>query len=188
MPARFRLLAAVQGEGGGGQGRAGRGDDAAVALVEPFRLDPGPAGRGLAAFQPQPEHLHGVRQRRCILQVAVHLVAAFGGAQVGQAGSGDQQVRRVRMIDGRADPPLGQGGSYVDCFAQPGRLDRLAKAGPGRDGRLGQVIGGVVALDPMGPAVVGHGGQQTITGRVVQLHEFERHGGSIVRPDITHTK
>ena len=57
------LLAAVLGESRRDERRAGRRDEGAVALVEPFGLDAGLAGLRLAALEAHAEHLHRVGQR-----------------------------------------------------------------------------------------------------------------------------
>ena len=97
----LRLLAAVHGKGRRDQRRAGRHRHGAVALVEPFGLHARCAGRGLAAFQPHAEHLHGIGQRLFAVgvELLVHGVARRGGAEMRQARAGQVQMRRVGMVD-----------------------------------------------------------------------------------------
>jgi hypothetical protein len=108
---------------------------AAVALVEPFGLLADRAGLGLAALQPLQEHAHRIRQRLARCCRAVHLVATLGRAEMGEAGSGEDQVRAVRMVDGREETPRGKLLGRIDGAVRAGRLADLGQADALRDRR-----------------------------------------------------
>ena len=106
-PDDLRLLAAVEREGRADQRLAGRRHDAAVALVEPFRLHAVLPRRRLAALEPELEHPHAVGERRGLGEIAMHLVAPLGRAQMRQPGAGDQHVRgSLGMIERRQQAPF----------------------------------------------------------------------------------
>ena len=58
---------------------------------------------------------------------------------MGQAGAGDQQMRRVGMIDRRENAALRQQGGRIDLAAAGSRLDQLGDGGPPGDRGPGQV-------------------------------------------------
>ncbi|MNP11805.1 hypothetical protein D3C76_1040100 [compost metagenome] len=86
---------------------AGAHNDAAVTLVEPFRLRADLAGRWLAALQAPLEDAHGVGHAgfNCAV-LLVHFVPRRSAAQMGQAGAADQAVGRVFVVQRRQDIAL----------------------------------------------------------------------------------
>ncbi len=125
---QFRLLAAIPGKGRHGQRFARPHQLRPVALVKPFGLLADGARRGLAARQPFQEHAHGIGlafRRRCL---AVHLVAAFGGAKMGQARAGQLDMRVIVMVDGGEQFARCKGRGNVDRIARACRIDRGAQA------------------------------------------------------------
>ncbi|MNY26357.1 hypothetical protein D3C86_1602010 [compost metagenome] len=100
----LRFFAGIFGKRRHREVRAGAHDDAAIALVEPFRLRTDLAGRWFAALQAPSEDAHGVGHAgfdRSVL--LVHLVPRRGAAQMGQAGAADQAMGRVFMVEWRQD-------------------------------------------------------------------------------------
>ncbi len=101
QPNQFRFLARVEREVGRIQRRTRMHDNRAVALVEPFRLHARLSGRGRAAFNTPLEHAHGISQRSLLgllTQLLMHGIAGRCTAKMREAGSGDQAVRRIRMM------------------------------------------------------------------------------------------
>ena len=106
--ADFRLLACVFGIRWQWECSSRPYDDAAIALVEPFRLHARLTGGGLSAFHTPFENFHGVGQSRFVTSLLVHFISRRGTTQVGQARTANQHMGRVRMIQRRQDAQLGQ--------------------------------------------------------------------------------
>ena len=136
------LLAAVEPERGDRQRRAGRDDAAAVSLVEPFRLHAGLARGRLAAVLPEAEHLHRVGQRRgrrTRSRRVMHRVARRGAAQMRDAGSGNEQVRGIRVVDGRTQPVVALHRVVTPARCDRALADQLDDPAFAPDRRMGQV-------------------------------------------------
>ena len=105
----LRLLAAVEGEFGEGQVAAGRHQLLAIALVEPLGLNPGTAVLRFSARKTEIEHPDRVGLvARGGGRLAVHLVAGGSAPEMGEAGSRDDAVGGIGMIERRADRSLDQ--------------------------------------------------------------------------------
>jgi len=105
-PGHFRFLAGILGKRRQRKGLARTHDDAAVALVEPFRLHTGLPCRRFAALHAPFEDAHGVGHLCFVANLLVHLVPRRGATQMREAGTADQQVRRVRVIQRWQDAPV----------------------------------------------------------------------------------
>ena len=102
------LLAAVEREARHRERLARGGDDAAVALVEPFGRHARPAGLGLAALDAEAEHLHRIAELGHGLALhLMHRIARLGAADVGEPGAGDQAMRRVGVVERRQQAAFG---------------------------------------------------------------------------------
>ena len=130
---QFGLLAAILRKGGHGEGIAGRDQLRAVALVEPFGLLADLAPGGLAALDAFQEHAHRIGLLLDRRRLAVHLVAAFRRAEMGQAGACHHQMRRIGMIDRRQDMAGRQFGGEVDAVSGAAGAHRVRQALPGFD-------------------------------------------------------
>ncbi|MDR6128080.1 hypothetical protein QE452_002744 [Sphingomonas sp. SORGH_AS438] len=133
---QLRLLAAILGEAGHGQRLARPDQLRAVALVEPFRLLPDRARRRLAALDTRQKHAHRIGLGRGRRRVAMHLVAPLGRAEMGQAGAGHDQMRRIVMVDRRDQPRLLR--RQVEGRALATGRHRTRQVLPGGDRALGQ--------------------------------------------------
>src|SRR6516165_2889179 len=87
----FRLFACVFGKPGHGDRGTRSYENAAVALIEPLRLDALLSWRRPSPFDPQTKHAHRVRQG-FLGSLLVHFVASRRTTQVGQPGSGNQAM------------------------------------------------------------------------------------------------
>ncbi|MNR01578.1 hypothetical protein D3C85_1173860 [compost metagenome] len=104
---QFRFFAGVFGKRRHREVRARAHNDAAVTLVEPFRLRANLAGDGFPALQAPLEYTHGVGHAGFNGAVLlVHFVPGCGAAQMGQTGAADQAVGRVFVVQRRQDIAL----------------------------------------------------------------------------------
>nr|GEU28270.1 hypothetical protein [Tanacetum cinerariifolium] len=144
----FRLFTAVEREVRHGQVLAAGGHDRAVALVEPFRLHAGGAGRRFAAFHAHAEHFHRVAQG---LHVAadflVHGVAGVGAAQVSEASAGDVGVGVVGVIERRQQAAVGGDGGERRRAGADGLVGQGSDAHRFTDRVLREGVGGAVTVD-----------------------------------------
>ncbi len=119
-------------------GAPGPGKQGAVPLVEPFGLNAGSAGRRLTPLETHAEHLHRVRER-LLLRRLVHGVPGSGRPEVGKTGAGNDEMRRIRMIDRRQHASLGKCLGYIDVGTQSMALDGLDKPFTAPDRFVGKV-------------------------------------------------
>ncbi len=104
-PGEFRFLPAVERKLRRRQRLFRRDNAASVAFVKPLRLHADLSGFALPAFEAHAKHLHRIRCVRRV-RLGVHLVARVRGAQMRKTGSGQENPRRIRMIDGRQYPAV----------------------------------------------------------------------------------
>ena len=135
----LRFFTSIFGKRRQREGFAGTYDDAAVALVEPFRLNTGLPRRRLTALDAPFEDFHGVGHRGFVTGLLVHLVAGRGAAQMRQTGAADQHVRRVRVIERRQNAQVFEQLRIVVAAAQAEGFDLLLQSAAGFDGGQGQI-------------------------------------------------
>src|SRR5690606_19449267 len=99
----FRLFAPIERERRRGKRLVRRHDEGTIALVEPLRLNAELSLARLAALKAHAEHLHGVRQLLFLFSRdrLMERVARRSGAKMRQAGTGDEEMCGIGMIDGR---------------------------------------------------------------------------------------
>ncbi len=113
----------------------------AVALVKPFRLGADAARFRLAVLHAHQEHAHRIGLGFGGCRGLVHLVAAFGGTQVGQAGASNMQVGGIGMVNRCQDAAFRQRQRDIDILAKPLRLDLGGQGLAGGNRLAGQFIG-----------------------------------------------
>ena len=146
-PDDLGFLAAVEGVIGQRDLGPGRGENAPVALVEPFGLGAGRAALGLAALDAELEHFHRIGKRRFAFELAVHLVAAFGRAEVGEPGAAHQHVRRIGVIERDQQSSLRLDGVEIYCFASRAGGAQLGQAARGRDGLEHEIVNRIRCIE-----------------------------------------
>ena len=85
----------------------------------------------------------------------MHLVAALGRTEVGQAGAGHPLMRRVGMSDRRLQPVVREGGHDVDLGAEAATFDLGEDRAAVDDRCPGEFVGRSGIADQPGRAVVG---------------------------------
>ncbi|QTK80756.1 hypothetical protein AT6N2_C3281 [Agrobacterium tumefaciens] len=145
----LRFFAAIKREGWRGKRRTRCCRHMAVALVEPLRLHALFTGLRLAVFQTHAEHLHGVRQAFLggFRRFLVHAVAGGGRTEMGKAGTGQMEMRRIGVGDRRQEATFGIRLFKIDGIAQAVRRNDVGEV-LATIGRFhGKRINGRCALD-----------------------------------------
>ena len=88
----------------------------------------------------------------------MHLVAALGRAEMGEAGAGDVDMRGIGVVDRRQDPLLLHRGGEIDRLADAAIGDELAQRRAGLDRLAGEFERGARALHE--PAFAARGDDQ----------------------------
>ncbi len=177
-PGELRLLARIQRELRRPE-RLLRGHDAApVAFVEPFRLHTHAIPFRLAAFQPEPEHLQGIRGIRG-KSFGMHAIASIGRSKMRESGAGQPHACVVGVIDGWGDPPLAQRFLQVDLLAIASPLNDGTQGRGGGDRSIRQRIHACHTLHTATHGSVGGGGDDSVAERIEQLDQSQRHGSSV---------
>lgn len=71
----------------------------------------------------------------------MHRIAGRSTAQMGEAGAGQMQMRRIRMVDRGQHPTVAQRGLQVDLGAEAMRGDRREQILASEDRFLSEIVG-----------------------------------------------